>query len=60
MSKFDNFGNCLPKIGNIENREFPKFNNHKCLHMKSVDNDAHNKITNPGFSRNDDGKHFTS
>lgn len=59
QSKFDNFGG-LPKIGTIENKEFPKFTSINALPTKMVFNDAHNKITNPGYKRNDDGKHFTS
>lgn len=59
QSKFENFAG-LPKIGTIENKEFPKFKSIKPLHYKVVYNDAHSKITNPGYKRNDDGKHFTS
>ena len=58
-STFPNFG-VLPRLSNIENRRFAKMKNIKALPNKYIYNDYHSKNTNPGYSVNFDGKHFTS
>ena len=47
----------LSKLTNME-RKFPTFQRYMGLPPRSILNDAHNKSTNPGYSRNWNGKPY--
>jgi hypothetical protein len=65
MDLLENNVELVGRIGKLKNltglsRKFPTNAKYMALGSRYVSNDAHNKVTGPGFSRNDYGKPFFS
>jgi hypothetical protein len=61
----ENMGELVGRIGKLKNltglsRKFPTNAKYMALGSRYVSNDAHNKVTGPGYNRNDYGKPFFS
>lgn len=65
MSLLEQDAELVGRIGKLKNltslsRKFPTYQKYMALGSRYVSNDAHNKITGPGFNRNDYGKPYFS